>query len=103
MNGCVNTFKTFLGSVNGKHRELFYLPPQILDEYLQKFSIGLRKEKTKEGESNEYQPCTFDRYQSMINIYLKKLTTTRLSAEFQGSRKCIKAKKTTFKGTGSWK
>lgn len=96
----MNTFKTFLESVNGKHREIFYLPPQTLDEYLQKFSIGLRKEKTKEGESNEYQPCTFDSYQSMINIYLKKLTTTRLSAEFQGSRKCIKAKKQHSKELG---
>jgi hypothetical protein len=43
----VNTFKTFLESVNGEHREIFYLPPQTLDEYLQKFSIGLRKEKNK--------------------------------------------------------
>lgn len=47
MNGCVNTFKTFLESVNGEHRKIFYLPPQTLDEYLQKFSIGLRKEKNK--------------------------------------------------------
>jgi hypothetical protein len=36
----------------------------------------------------------------MINIYLKKLTTTRLSAEFQGSRKCIKAKKQHSKELG---
>ena len=71
MNGCVNTFKTFLESVNGEHREIFYLPPQTLDEYLQKFSIGLRKEKTKEGESNEYQPCTLDEYQSMIPYGVK--------------------------------
>jgi hypothetical protein len=42
----------------------------------------------------------------MINIYLKANNypfDIGLSAEFQGSRKCLRAKKTTFKGIGSWK
>lgn len=103
MIGNVNTFKSFLENVKGERQEIFTLPPQILDDYLQEFFIGLRKENTKENESNEYQPSTLDGYHSMISRYLNENNypyDIKTSKEFKASRECLKAKKQQLKELG---
>lgn len=71
MAGCVNDFKSFIENVKQYTTEIFLLAPQKLNEYLEEFYIGIRKDKTKDGESAEYQPSTLDGYKSIINRYLK--------------------------------
>ncbi|CAG2243535.1 unnamed protein product [Mytilus edulis] len=103
MKSCVKIFTDYILSIRNVEEEIFNIDPKQLDEYLQEFYVGLRKENAKEGESNEYQPSTLDGYMSMICRYLKQngyKYDIKTDDEFKKSRDCLKAKKQQLKEMG---
>ncbi|VDI48542.1 Hypothetical predicted protein [Mytilus galloprovincialis] len=103
MKSCVKIFTDYILSIRNVQEEIFNIDPKQLDEYLQEFYVGLRKENAKEGESNEYQPSTLDGYMSMICRYLKQngyKYDIKIDDEFKKSRDCLKAKKQQLKEMG---
>ncbi|CAG2209895.1 unnamed protein product [Mytilus edulis] len=103
MKRCVKIFTDYILSIRNVEEEIFNIDPKQLDEYLQEFYVGLRKENAKEGESNEYQPSTLDGYMSMICRYLKQngyKYDIKTDDEFKKSRDCLKAKKQQLKEMG---
>ena len=77
MNSAVKTFQQYLINVKAEFREIHTMQPQELDQYLQEFFVGIRKEvKVKNNNDiqeieREYQPGSLDGFQSMINKHLK--------------------------------
>jgi len=102
----IKTLRFFLENIKSEHREPQNIPPFQLDQYLQEFFIGIRKE-TKDPNASEnisqYQPGSLDGCQSMINRYLRinnyghDIITDQL---FTKSRECLKAKKKNLRKLG---
>ena len=63
MLSCIKIFRQQLATIKSEFREMETIQNAQLDQYLQEFFVGIRKE-TKEGECNEYHPGTLDGYQT---------------------------------------
>ena len=98
MNYAVKTFVQFLSNVKTEFRQINEIPPNELDNYLQEFYIGIRKESKGDipDIERQYQPSSLHGFQSMINRFLRlnnyEYDLTK-SKEFQQSRDCLTAKK----------
>ncbi|XP_071149033.1 uncharacterized protein [Mytilus edulis] len=109
MNSAVKTFQQYLINVKAEFREIHTMQPHELDQYLQEFFVGIRKEvKVKNNNDiqeieREYQPGSLDGFQSMINKHLKMkeypLDIMR-DDQFKKSRDCLTAKKKHLKQLG---
>jgi hypothetical protein len=92
----------YFNTIKSEFREIETIQHAQLDQYLEEFFVGIRKE-TKEGECNGYHPGTLDGYQTMTNRYLKQQKypyDILLPEEFQQSPDCLKAKKMHLKELG---
>jgi hypothetical protein len=92
----------YFNTIKSEFREIETIQHAQLDQYLEEFFVGIRKE-TKEGECNGYHPGTLDGYQTMTNRYLKQQKypyDILLPEEFQQSPDCLKAKKKHLKELG---
>ena len=92
----------YFNTIKSEFREIETIQHAQLDQYLEEFLVGIRKE-TKEGECNGYHPGTLDGYQTMTNRYLKQQKypyDILLPEEFQQSPDCLKAKKKHLKELG---
>ncbi|XP_071133127.1 uncharacterized protein KIAA1958-like [Mytilus edulis] len=109
MNSAVKTFQQYLINVKAEFREIHTMQPHELDQYLQEFFVGIRKEvKVKNNNDiqeieREYQPGSLDGFQSMINKHLKMkeypLDIMR-DDQFKKSQDCLTAKKKHLKQLG---
>ncbi|CAC5413650.1 unnamed protein product [Mytilus coruscus] len=102
MNSAVKTFQQYLINVKTEFREIHTMQPQELDQYLQEFFVGIRKDikvKNKNDIQNidrEYQPGSLDGFQSMINKHLRMKEyplDIMKDEQFKKSRDCLTAKK----------
>lgn len=103
----IKTLKNFLINCKNESREPQNIPPVLLDEYLQEFFIGIRKDNKNNNNNSEndtqYQPGSLDGFQTMINRHLRlnnyghDIITDQI---FTKSRECLKAKKKNLKKLG---
>ena len=106
MNSCIKTFQQFLVNVKSEFRIIQTIPPIEMDQYLQEFYLGIRKEskgKNKTDLEKEYQPGSLEGFQSMINRFLKLngyQYDIMKDQVFVKSRECLNAKKKHSKELG---
>ena len=86
----IRLLKSFL-EMRGEVRELYLIPPPVLDDLLALFFVSVRKESGNE----EYEPCTLKGMQSSFERHLKEHSYSHsviASAEFFKSREAIRSK-----------
>ncbi|XP_053385813.1 uncharacterized protein LOC128550578 [Mercenaria mercenaria] len=95
--GDINLFQSFLQS-KGKHRNLEFIPPDLLNQYLSEFLLSVTK---KDG--SEYEPTTLRGLMGSVDRHLRSKNyqySVMSSIEFARSRQVLKTKQKHLKSLG---